>query len=819
MLKTGFMKRLHRLLGLWKSRKAIAGIDAAILIAFFLALMGIAWAMGPTIINWLFGEVIGNDDNLYSLLLELPVIDDSRTSTMGQQLGVPITKVFNLMQTVALSLFAIVLIIAGVCYVMESFKIMSEGTASRIITGSVFTLILIFACKPLYNVVAEAINLFVGWQGGNVNGSGLLIEDPSVVDTLIEYALGRHIGQGNWTDPIIGFFAGVILLIITASILLLTAAMGIVRLFLAGALAALLPLILVLRLIPLTKRFADSLLETLIGLMFASIMAAIFILFGYQIITLTGWSGTAKTIAAIVTLLAGVYMPTMFAGRLGGLFMSTATMATMAISTATGIAIGTAGMAAGGLTGMGAGLLRGVSPALKAAWSARGTGGALAAAKQAFPGWKAVGKMAAQGAGLGAAVAATPILQGAVTGKLATPVGAAGTLTAGAGAMQDVSKWTADKIAKLTSGKAEEAQALQSEMAFLNSICAAPTVPEATEEAARRWWNSEYKQMTDEELLEEIFGSVHPEIAEKIENKALAGREIRKRFKALGPVGAYSALLRARMRRGLDEKQREFALMVDLANVRDNWSRFKDKVGKRGVKVEELDITPGFAGNILTTGTEAENIAMAHFLEATRKEYNPLFSAEDAKRLADETKLLEMRAEEIGGKYADLMGVPMNEDEKVYFGARIKRLAEASYKQNPILFANIAATLKNEKRIKALTSGERFTKQAVKRVADGDAQKWLANQLGIKPEELPSLAPLFEFEGKREGTVSVKSQPPSIGRGGGAPPSPPSGEGESVIEMLEKHGRMDLLELQRRMSSTAAESDEAKKRNNANRSG
>ncbi|MDR2708133.1 MAG: hypothetical protein LBB87_05260, partial [Nitrososphaerota archaeon] len=247
-----------------KSKRALLGVDAGILIAFFTITMLVIYLATPVIMSTLFNVIIGGPEGIYSYLLELPLISAPNSSggTLGQQLGVPITYVFGVMRTIALAMFAIVLIIAAICYVLENFRIMNEGTASNIIMNSVFTLILIFACQPVYNAVAGAINLFVGWP--SVGGSGLLISSGSVIDIIVGYGTG---GVGTIPlpnlDPFTGFFFSGILIMLVASLLMLTLVMGVTRLFFVGVLAAVLPILLVLRLIPLTKHFADTLIQDL----------------------------------------------------------------------------------------------------------------------------------------------------------------------------------------------------------------------------------------------------------------------------------------------------------------------------------------------------------------------------------------------------------------------------------------------------------------------------------------------------------------------------------------------------------------------------
>ncbi|MDR0372169.1 MAG: hypothetical protein LBI79_01195 [Nitrososphaerota archaeon] len=73
-----------------KSKRALLGVDAGILIAFFTITMLVIYLATPVIMSTLFNIILGGPDGIYTYLLELPLITEpSRNSgTIGQQLGV-----------------------------------------------------------------------------------------------------------------------------------------------------------------------------------------------------------------------------------------------------------------------------------------------------------------------------------------------------------------------------------------------------------------------------------------------------------------------------------------------------------------------------------------------------------------------------------------------------------------------------------------------------------------------------------------------------------------------------------------------------------
>lgn len=398
-----------------KCKRAAFGIDAAIMIGFILAMMIALTVAGPQILQWFAGVLMGGSKGAYALLMELPIIPDNPSqkpasgASAAQWVGWAAANLYGILQNVALGLLAVVLIIAAMCYIFETFRFMSEGTAMNIILNSVFTLIVIFAVRYIYNGVAAAINAFTGWP--DVGGTGLIIQGGHEIDALVN-AMGGGVLQGGW-DWAVLFFGSVVIFIICTSVLILSVMMGAVRLLLIGCLAAALPLLLMLRLIPPAKHLADSLIETVIGIMFASVIAAILIHFGFVLVAMTGLGGITKLVIALATFAGAAYMSTMFAGRLGGLFMTMGGMASTASSMATGLLLGGAAMGAGGVGGVAAGVAQAKKAGL---WSSLSTGGKI--------------MEGLRGLGTGLATTGAAVLPSAITGR-----GPGRVLTAAVGAM------------------------------------------------------------------------------------------------------------------------------------------------------------------------------------------------------------------------------------------------------------------------------------------------------------------------------------------------------------------------------------------------
>jgi hypothetical protein len=567
-------KKLQNIVDRLKSKRAILGVDAGILIAFFTITMLVIYLATPVIMSTLFSVIIGGPEGIYSYLLELPLITTPGGSggTIGQQLGVPISYVFGLMRTIALAMFAIVLIIAAICYVLENFRIMNEGAASNIIMNSVFTLVLIFACQPVYNAVAGAINLFVGWP--DVGGSGLLISSGNIIDVIVGYGTG---GVGTVPlpnlDPFTGFFFSGILIMLVASLLMLTLVMGVTRLFFVGVLAAVLPLLLVLRLIPLTKHFADTLIQDLVGFMFASIMASIILLFGYQILITTSLNPLTQILIAIITLFAAAYMSTVFVGKFGALGMAAANMVGGAVSTAAGAAMG---MAGGALLGGGAGMASRL--------------GGLAG--------KGLSKTEMLGqAGEGFVSGAVP---GAVTGFLGG--GGGGMMGGGRFGMGSMSMrgmgLTVTRSMNMQKGPAQDflsnrAGSTLSAALYKNS--SGDVLPTATPESSA-FFMGELDKKSAEEVYNGYVAGNYPELAENIRNTRTAGFEVKRHLQSLPTEVAFSNWQRAQNQGRLPKEGR----MTFYQNARDDVGTNRETVTaiQKGIhtpNLETLDNSPRFA--------------------------------------------------------------------------------------------------------------------------------------------------------------------------------------------------------------------------------
>jgi len=703
----------------------LLGVDAGILIAFFTITMLAIYLAAPTIMSILFDVIIGGPSGIYSYLLELPlisVLSDSGGGTLGMQLGVPMVRVFGLMRTIALAMFAIVLIVAAISYVLENFRLMNEGTASNIVMSSVFTLILIFGCQYIYNAVAGAINLFVGWP--DVGGSGLLIPSGNTINTIVGYATG---GIGTISlpnlDPFTGFFFSGILLMLVASLLMLTLVMGVTRLFFVGVLAAVLPLLLVLRLIPLTKHFADTLIQDLIGFMFASIMSSIVLLFGYQVLISANLNPLTQILIGIITLFAAAYMSTIFVGKFGALGMAAANLVGGAVSSAAGAALG---MASGALMGGGAGV----------------AGRLNSVSGQGLSKPELLGQI-----GEGFVLGATP---GAINGFLSGSIGRGGNrfgVTSMTG-MRGMSKTINNSL----NTQHEQAQNYLNNRAgsTLNSVLyknsSSDVLPTATTESSTLFLNELDKKST-EDVYNMYVANNYPEIAQNIKNPKTVGFEVKRHLQSLPPEVAYSNWHRAQNQGKLSKKAR----MTFYKNAQDETGINRETVtdiqnGVHMPNLETLDNSPRFAIDTFNTGTVTQKGAIANAkIFAGIKQLGLSNRQQENDRLA-EKEFRAITAEELGQRLALSSGVKMTAKEQKIYGHAMTKIRNVLIKRNPTLAANMSYYTMGDGRNQfvPLMSDEQFTRQAVKDMESQNTSAWLANTLNVKQTDLPSTERLFK---------------------------------------------------------------------------
>ena len=161
--------------------------------------------------------------------------------------------------------------------------------------------------------------------------------------------------------------------------------LGSARIFLIGAVTVAMPIVLVLRNISFTARLAGAVEDTFFGLIFASVISALFI--GLAAYIFNHWSGSMfqaadidQTWVALAALMGAILVPTIFAPMTGIFFQTMSQVGMAAAGTAVAIGAGGLGPGAAGVKGglaMGGQALGGLASSNPTAGFAQKAGAAL----------------------------------------------------------------------------------------------------------------------------------------------------------------------------------------------------------------------------------------------------------------------------------------------------------------------------------------------------------------------------------------------------------------------------------------------------------
>jgi hypothetical protein len=658
----------------------------AILLAAFLGLAALVYALAPQMAQLLLGA-IGGEQGAYFFLVELPVANATATGTIGPA----IVNVYDLMQSISFVLFAVVLVVAGLCYALESFRVMGEGTAANIITGSFFTLIMVFLVVPFYNVVADLFNYLT-------DPNSNLILEPGMIQAVIGAAMRP---PGGFTDQIVSFFMAVFFLVMVAVSLIAVGILGTLRIFFVGACLAIMPLLLVLRLIPLTKRISESFIEMLIGLTIASLMSAVFLRFGYEVVSTGGFTGLMATIAAIGTLIAAAMIPTVLAPRLGSLFMTTAGVATAAVSTA---AVGTVAVAGGIAAGGALGLRHGLQAA--------GAIGAMGRGARA--------KLAAQGFLTGAGAGLKTGLSSALSGRMTTSIPGLGTVPSFPGVAETLAAETGTAHLSLHDLMDERVGSFTD--GLLIHSATANVSPLATDEQGE-FLKNQIAGMSDEaagNMLLENF----PEL--KVQNRGKVGGEFKRLVAAMSPLAVSSMWARIKEASATEE-----ARTGVYTHVFENHMKDREKLLAKGLpepKLSELDKSPYFAIDIFNTGSVSNKgrIINAKLFKGILTRYNPNLPSKDGEDLFAK-RFRRKSPRKVAEILAEIVDMELTSREAEMYGPAAKKMIETIAKNNPMILSNLAQKMKSAG-WKGMMTSPRFVERAMKDVEEQRLQAQLATE-------------------------------------------------------------------------------------------
>jgi len=319
------------------------------------------------------GLVSNAQPSLYTLIVELPLFNDtmlgSSTSPTDPQL--PIGALYNFMLILGILVLAISLL-----FTMLKSNNQGTGGVSFAMANVMIAIVVIVAFPILWNAIAAGVNYVTQTLIAYPNPYTMYAQSLN----NIWYSTLAANTTTWWASLFLPLFevAYAIMLLITYIMIYL---LGTSRLFLLGAFIAAFPLVMALNEIPFTQKLGQLAMDTLEGLVMASIMSAIVlavastILANYSAPTnIFVQGGVLSNWVAVAAILIAVLMPTILAPTVGWAFQTISQTGMMAAGVAGTAAMGAVAPVAGALPGM-----------FSAGMSASGgLGGGLKAAGQAF---------------------------------------------------------------------------------------------------------------------------------------------------------------------------------------------------------------------------------------------------------------------------------------------------------------------------------------------------------------------------------------------------------------------------------------------------
>ena len=219
------------------------------------------------------------------------------------------------------------------------------GTAGTLagISNIFVTLLLILVLPFAYNAVAGFVNILdqqIIARPGNSYTAYL---------TNSQLIWNKLPTGGTHSTDFIGAIASVMAWVMSWLL-------GSARVFLIGAVAVAMPIVLVLRNISFTARFAGVVEDTFFGLILASVISALFI--GLAAYIFNNWNGSMfqtanvdETWVALAALMGAILVPTVFAPMTGVFFQTMSQVGMAAAGTAIAIGSGALGPGGAGIKG------------------------------------------------------------------------------------------------------------------------------------------------------------------------------------------------------------------------------------------------------------------------------------------------------------------------------------------------------------------------------------------------------------------------------------------------------------------------------------
>jgi hypothetical protein len=294
----------------------------------------------------------GNIENdIYYKVVALPLFNDSMLGVSGVNSTdpqLPLSGIYNFMMGISL----IIIVGGGLLSAFLFSKFDNEPMERkplRVITSIVLAIAAVLIFPAVYNEIARVVNYL---DMGIISYPKPYQDYATTLQTLWNNLQNQQGGITIWN-----FFSQAFLQIadwvIALIVWLLLYFLGTIRIFMLGAVIVGFPISMGLRLIPFAKKLSDMIDDTLFGLILASIMSSIVL--GVGSYMLGNWStpgnifafaGIGQNWVADSAIIAALLMPTVFAPLTATVFQTSSQIA-MAGGSVAAMMVGGAAMAAG----------------------------------------------------------------------------------------------------------------------------------------------------------------------------------------------------------------------------------------------------------------------------------------------------------------------------------------------------------------------------------------------------------------------------------------------------------------------------------------
>lgn len=290
--------------------------------------------------------------DLYRLVVELPLF---QVPELGISASNPeFSNLFATFDQLPLGSYYMLLAEVAIIFVigagMVNFILYLNGSGSKNdvktlagLNNIMMTLLMIFLLPYAYNAIAGFANVL----------NQQIIAGPntpytSYNDNLLLLNSNLNFG-GNFFTDVIGWIAGIFVWVFEHIL-------GVARLFLIGSVVVAMPIVLVLRDIRFTSRFAGAIEDTFMGLIFATVISSLFLGLAANILknydgSIFAAAGVEKNWVALAALLGAILAPTVFAPLTGTFFQTMSQVGMAAAGTAFAIGAGALGPASAGISG------------------------------------------------------------------------------------------------------------------------------------------------------------------------------------------------------------------------------------------------------------------------------------------------------------------------------------------------------------------------------------------------------------------------------------------------------------------------------------